>query len=282
MSQLHFTIRKMNIKKHIQKLKNKKQEYLQDIIVLVVISLFIGFLAPFGMTELPWISSVGFWFLVCFIGYLIYRPLLGSGTQVVNKYINNIWLSAGFCLLVASALMAFVVPLVVILYFNIEVSYQAQYWSVFQKSLVIGGVISAVSTYKAHVNKQKQQLAEIQHQHAQNKQQLKSMTNSHINKFMSLLPVEKRGELYCLQMDDHYVKVYTDKGHHMLLMRFKDALGLLEDYDGLQTHRSWWVSKQAVKSVLKEQRKTTLVLINQLEVPVSRTYSEAVKQANLF
>lgn len=272
----------MNIKKHIQKLKNKKQEYLQDIIVLVVISLFIGFLAPFGMTDLPWISSVGFWFLVCFIGYLIYRPLLGSGTQVVNKYINNIWVSAGLCLLLASGLMAFVVPLVVILYFNIEISYQAQYWSIFEKSLVIGGVISAVSTYKSHVNKQKLQLTEIKNQQAQSKEQLDAVTKSQQNKFMSLLPVDKRGELYCLEMDDHYVKVYTDKGHHMLLMRFKDALGLLEDFDGLQTHRSWWVSKQAVKSVLKEQRKTTLVLINQLEVPVSRTYSEAVKQADLF
>ena len=99
---------------------------------------------------------------------------------------------------------------------------------------------------------------------------------------MSLLPVDKRGELYCLEMDDHYVKVYTDKGHHMLLMRFKDALGLLEEFDGLQTHRSWWVSTQAVESVQKEQRKTTLVLKNQLRVPVSKTFNEAVKKAGLF
>ena len=94
MSQLHFTIRKMNIKKQIDKLKSKKHEYLQDIIVLTVISLFIGFLAPFGMTELPWYFAVGFWFLVCFIGYLIYRPLLGA-TGVSFK---NLWLLAALFL----------------------------------------------------------------------------------------------------------------------------------------------------------------------------------------
>lgn len=69
-------------------------------------------------------------------------------------------------------------------------------------------------------------------------------------------------------MDDHYVKVYTDKGHHMLLMRFKDALALLENHPDLQTH-SWWVSLDAVSSVEKQSRKVTLLLKNQLSVPVS-------------
>lgn len=96
---------------------------------------------------------------------------------------------------------------------------------------------------------------------------------------MNQLPIEKRGELLCLEMSDHYVKVYTSKGHHMVLMRFKNALSALSLYPGTQTHRSWWVAHNAIKQVKKDERKISLVLLNDLVVPVSRTYARDVKQA---
>lgn len=96
---------------------------------------------------------------------------------------------------------------------------------------------------------------------------------------MQELPVNKRGDLICLEMCDHYVKVHTDKGHHMVLMRFKDAMQALENYLGIQTHRSWWVATDAITSVKKEQRKVQLVLSNELVIPVSRTYQKRVTEA---
>ena len=80
-------------------------------------------------------------------------------------------------------------------------------------------------------------------------------------------------------MDDHYLNVMTDKGEHLLLMRFKDALSKLEHYDGFQTHRSWWVAKEAVVDTKKEGRKLILILQNGTEVPVSQTYLANVKAA---
>ena len=111
-------------------------------------------------------------------------------------------------------------------------------------------------------------------------QQSRDIDTIQIEQFMGLLPLEKRGKLLCLEMDDHYLKVHTDKGQHMLLMRLKDALMQLEGFPGLQTHRSWCVANHAVVSVNKENRKMSLLLTNHLEVPVSRTFVEAVK-ANL-
>jgi len=115
-------------------------------------------------------------------------------------------------------------------------------------------------------------------------QQLQESTNLdelQLEKFMAQLPVDKRGKLFCLEMSDHYLKVYTDKGHHLILMRFKDALALLSDYQGLQTHRSWWVAIDAITKVNKDGRKTYLELTNELQVPVSKTYAEAVKAADI-
>ena len=272
----------MNIKNQQVKDKKTKSEWINDLAVLVVISLFIGFLSPFGMTGVAWYLSVMFWFSVCFVGYLIYRPILGIGAKELNRYVHNIWVSVAICLVVASAIMAFIVPVIVMLYFDIELSISEQYFNVFSKSLVIGGVISAVSTFKSEALKQKQMLEQAQLTKLEQKQKLEQLSNQNADKFIEQLPIEKRGKLYCLEMSDHYVKVYTDKGHHMLLMRFKDALSLLEKHPGLQTHRSWWVALDAISTVKKESRKTTLILENDLQVPVSRTYQAQVKAAGIF
>ena len=99
---------------------------------------------------------------------------------------------------------------------------------------------------------------------------------------MLKLPKITRGELLCLEMDDHYIKVHTDKGQHLLLMRMKDALRELEGHKGLQIHRSWWVSENAIMGSIKEGRKVTLNLKKNMTAPVSRTYLPELKIRNLL
>ena len=92
------------------------------------------------------------------------------------------------------------------------------------------------------------------------------------------LRANKRGELLAVETQDHYLKVYTDKGHHLILMRLKDALTLLKDYPGLQIRRSWWVANSAITAIEKVDRKTWLVLKNGIKAPVSRTFTADVKK----
>ncbi len=47
-------------------------------------------------------------------------------------------------------------------------------------------------------------------------------------------------------MDEHNLKVHTDKGHYLLFIKLKDALAFIEEYLGEQTHRSRWVAKEAI------------------------------------
>ena len=65
----------------------------------------------------------------------------------------------------------------------------------------------------------------------------------------------------------------------MILMRLADAVRELAALDGQQTHRSWWVAKQGLADVAKGDGKVTLKLKSGAEVPVSRTYQKAVKDA---
>lgn len=91
--------------------------------------------------------------------------------------------------------------------------------------------------------------------------------------FLDKLPPHVAGDLIALEAQDHYLKVHTDRGSHMLLMRLSDAAAQLTDDQGLQVHRGWWVANHAVASAGKSQ----LQLRNGLTVPVSRTYLQAVR-----
>jgi hypothetical protein len=86
----------------------------------------------------------------------------------------------------------------------------------------------------------------------------------------SRLTREVRGEILALQMEDHYVRVHTDAGNTLLLMRMRDAITEMDVIEGVQVHRSWWVARAAVERAERDGRRITLELRNGLKVPVSR------------
>jgi DNA-binding LytR/AlgR family response regulator len=51
---------------------------------------------------------------------------------------------------------------------------------------------------------------------------------------------------------------------------------------GLKVHRSWWVARGAVASVVQDGRDLRLRLSNGLEAPVARTNVAAVRAAGLL
>jgi hypothetical protein len=84
------------------------------------------------------------------------------------------------------------------------------------------------------------------------------------------LPRRLDRSVICLEMEDHYVRVHTDAGSELVLMSLSQAIAGLEDIEGLQTHRSWWVAKAAVTGLVEDGRNLRLTLRNGLEAPISR------------
>ena len=62
-------------------------------------------------------------------------------------------------------------------------------------------------------------------------------------------------------------------------MRLSDAIAELPAGAGAQTHRSWWVAKDAVRGVTKADGRATLTLAEPLEAPVSRSFYKALNDA---
>ena len=94
------------------------------------------------------------------------------------------------------------------------------------------------------------------------------------------LPAARQGRLLHLQMRDHYVEVHTDRGSDLVLMRFGDALKELGGTEGMQVHRSHWIARAALKKIVRRTGRTAAILDNGAEVPVSRRYARALREAN--
>lgn len=98
--------------------------------------------------------------------------------------------------------------------------------------------------------------------------------------FLDRIPPHLTGDLLALEMEDHYLRVHTESGSDLILMRLRDAVAELAGADGVQAHRSFWVAAAAVSEVERTpDGRATLVLRNGLRVPVSRSRLAAVRAA---
>jgi len=90
------------------------------------------------------------------------------------------------------------------------------------------------------------------------------------------LPVTLGRDILCMKMEDHYLRVFTAKGDALILMRMGDAEAALGSA-GQRVHRSWWVAREAVRSVKTSNNADCLILSNGLEVPVSRSRRQGLR-----
>lgn len=97
-------------------------------------------------------------------------------------------------------------------------------------------------------------------------------------RFLERLPLKLRGaEVWAVEAEDHYLRVHTDRGSDLILMRLSDAVTELEGIEGAQTHRSWWVAKDAVIDAERGDGRATFTLKNGVKVPVSRTHAKVLR-----
>ena len=101
------------------------------------------------------------------------------------------------------------------------------------------------------------------------------------HRFTERLPLPLRSRsIIALEAEDHYLRVYLEGGQStLILMRLSDAIIELPANIGAQTHRSWWVAKDAVRSVTKSDGRATLKLDHAIDAPVSRSYYKILGEA---
>lgn len=87
------------------------------------------------------------------------------------------------------------------------------------------------------------------------------------------------GDVLALSAEDHYLRVHCETKSALVLYRLSDAIRDLDGADGMKVHRSWWVSRTAVRNVQFNGRGGELELVNGQKVPVSRSNVRALRAA---
>ncbi|MFT8778371.1 MAG: LytTR family DNA-binding domain-containing protein [Gluconacetobacter liquefaciens] len=76
--------------------------------------------------------------------------------------------------------------------------------------------------------------------------------------------------LLALSAEDHYLRIYTDRGQALALLRLRDAIDSLGEEAGLQVHRSFWVAMHAAPQAARRGQSWQLELPSGLSIPVSK------------
>ena len=94
--------------------------------------------------------------------------------------------------------------------------------------------------------------------------------------FFKKLSSKTVGHLWALSAERHYVRVTTEAGDELLLMRLSDAIEQCSAMNGLQIHRSHWVHHTGIKKVVRKNGKMYVELKNGKSLPVSRSHQTAL------
>ncbi len=246
----------------------------RTVIIMVLIGTFLALLNPFGAND-----QGGFWRGWLFWVFLILvGSLIGTLVSALLKLRIAAW-PVPVQLLLLSALMGlFMTPVVAVAYALIS-----GYIVHFRDWPGLSFGVWVISAFMTGVSFLLDQATTARAAHAAAATGAATTSQAPEETFLTRLPVRFRSaRLEAIVSEDHYLRIYTDKGSHLILMRLSDAMRELEGAGGVQTHRSWWVSRTAVVDARREGGRLVLVVGQErLDVPVSRTYSAQVRAAGL-
>ena len=237
--------------------------FVRGVLVALAAGLLLAFTGAFGMIQTPFWFRVAYWEPVMLMG-AVWGHLC---SQQVGRFIDadrRPWLGALAMTAVISGPLSVMVWAVTGLWFDDDGLRLARLPDFLLPVTVVTGVLSVLNVFLDRTPPQTHAAA----------------AGSAPPRFLDRLPPRLRGAaLRAVQAEDHYLRLHTDRGSDLILMRLSDAVAELEGMEGAQTHRSWWVARDAVRDVRRGDGRATLILDGGLEAPVSRRYARALRAA---
>lgn len=96
-------------------------------------------------------------------------------------------------------------------------------------------------------------------------------------RLLERLSIAGKTEILALKAEDHYTRVYTTDREHLIYVMFKEAIREMDNRQGLQVHRSYWVCSDAIEAYIEKGHKANVRLKNGQNIPVSRSFRQAIK-----
>lgn len=248
---------------------DSRQTFLRGLVVATLVGVFLATTGAFGSANAPYLQRLAYWVLVMILG-----GLWGHlSSRVVTRFIDvddRPWVTVAVMTAVITGPLSVIVWAATGLFFAQKLYPLAALPQLFGPVLVVTLAVTTVNVFLGRA------------QPVQTHAAAPSPTSSPAPvRFLDRLPFKLRGAtLHAVQAEDHYLRLHTDRGSDLILMRLSDAVEELEGLEGARTHRSWWVARSAVRGVDRGDGRATLTLEGGLSVPVSRRYARALREAD--
>jgi hypothetical protein len=235
--------------------------------LVAMVGLLLGVLGPFGTYSLPDGFRIAYWVVSGVIGYAIFRPLGVVGGWMGERLAMHPIIATGAALAIAALPMTLIIASV-IWRFDLAAALRwgglsSLYFQVWLLGFLVHGFFQFLFS----------RMPETAPVPAPSSP--KDGQGTLTPEAQPLARLEDRlppgfGPLLALKGEDHYVRAIGAAREELILIRLRDAIAELGDAPGLQVHRSWWVARDGVARVNRQNRAMTLTLTNGLEVPVAR------------
>lgn len=251
-----------------RRMRTVARRWAADLAMLVLISLLMGFLGPFGSDRLPAAGRYLYW-LICMTG----GGLIGIALdEALIRRLPGAWRRTAAVAILMTPLVTILVMATEALLFGGRfdlVGFARLIWQV-------GPICLAVMAVRVLVWRRTPARVETRTVIAPPLPEAEAA-------FRRRLSAKRReARLIAIEAHDHYLKVHTDAGAELVAMRFGDALAELAQAHGWRVHRSWWVAADAVEGVRWRRGVGEMQLAGGLAAPVSRTYGPSLKEAGWF
>lgn len=235
------------------------------LVIAVAAGLFLAFVGAFGSSSAPFGRRFAYWVLVMTLGGAwggaCARVVFGRGWLE-----RSVWLQGGLLTLLIAAPFTFVVWLATAAFFGFPLNAESLP-VVFLNVTAVAAVMTAINMGVG---------GRLSETHA-------AAPGAAPPRFLERLPLRLRGaDVFAVEAEDHYLRIHTDRGSDLILMRLSDAVAELEGIEGARAHRSWWVARAAVAEVERGDGRAVFTLKSGLRVPVSRTYARALRAAGWY
>jgi hypothetical protein len=233
---------------------------------------FMSFVGAFGTNEAPFLRRLGYWELV-----MIGGSLIAVGTNIA---LRNHLMKRSTVLAQEIAGVILVTLMITGFVWLVSPTYWGHDWSASIIPTLTGivFVITLIMTFLHYVLERKPLRSHafvVPTGHALTHEVMAGA--SEVAFYNRLPPKFRDASIRALSSEDHYLRVHTDRGEALILMRLYDAIREIEGIEGSQTHRSWWVAKDAIIEVVRKEGRPAFRVEGGLSVPISRTYQKALK-----
>jgi hypothetical protein len=234
-----------------------------EVFFVALIGLVLGMIGPFGTYAVPEATRIAYWVIFGIVGYAIFRPLTIVGGWLSEALNITPMIGIGFALVLAALPMTVIVA-AILFRFDMQQALQWRglgglYFQVWLIGFLTNGFFTLVFRRDSPpVTPDGSAAIEP------------AISGPAVDRFADRLPAGF-GPLLALKGEDHYVRAIGTTGEELVLIRLRDAIAELgDDHDGLQVHRSWWVARDALATIVRNGRTATLSLASGHQVPVAR------------